>query len=111
MTNTLNTPVEALEHAYPLRVEEYALREGSGGRGKHRGGEGVIRRVRVLVPAQFGLLTERRKSAPRGSDGGGPGAVGVNLRRGEALDAKCSGTLDPGDTIELQTPGGGGFGR
>jgi N-methylhydantoinase B len=111
MTNTLNTPVEALEHAYPLRVEEYALREGSGGRGKHRGGDGVIRRVRTLVPAQFGLLTERRVTAPRGCEGGGDGAAGVNLRRGEAIDAKCSGTLEPGDTLELQTPGGGGFGR
>src|SRR5690606_17508164 len=61
MTNTLNTPVEALEHAYPLRVEEYALREGSGGAGVHPGGDGVIRRVRTLVPGQFGLLTERRR--------------------------------------------------
>jgi N-methylhydantoinase B len=115
MTNTLNTPVEALEHAYPLRIEEYALRDDSGGMGKHRGGDGVIRRVRTLVPAQFGLLTERRDSAPRGEAKGKPGRQGINqLRRGgqaETLPAKCSGELEPGDAIELRTPGGGGFGR
>jgi N-methylhydantoinase B len=114
MTNTLNTPVEALEHAYPLRVEEYALREGSGGAGKHRGGDGVIRRVRTLVPAQFGLLTERRVSAPRGAGKGKNGRQGINTLitaegDSEALDAKCSGELRPGDAIDIRTPGGGGY--
>jgi N-methylhydantoinase B len=109
MTNTLNTPVEALEHAYPLRIEEYALREGSGGSGQHRGGDGVIRRVRTLVPAQFGLLTERRVSAPRGAGKGKPGKRGVNQLGGRPLAPKCSGTMLPGEAIELHTPGGGGW--
>lgn len=114
MTNTLNTPVEALEHAYPLRVEEYALREGSGGEGQHRGGEGIVRRIRTLVPAQFGLLTERRRRGPAGAQQGGMGRPGINQLVGadgecEALPAKCSGELHPGEAIELRTPGGGGF--
>jgi N-methylhydantoinase B len=109
MTNTLNTPVEALEHAYPLRIEEYALREGSGGSGQHRGGDGVIRRVRTLVPAQFGLLTERRVSAPKGAGKGKPGKRGANQLGGRPLAPKCSGTMLPGEAIELHTPGGGGW--
>lgn len=114
MTNTLNTPVEALEHAYPLRVEEYALRECSGGEGTHRGGDGVIRRVRTLVPAQFGLLTERREHPPRGAGKGKSGRQGINQVRledgsGEVLPAKCSGELQSGEAIELRTPGGGGW--
>jgi N-methylhydantoinase B len=113
MTNTLNTPVEALEHAYPLRVEEYALREGSGGGGQHLGGDGVIRRVRTLVPAQYGLLAERRKSAPKGGGKGRPGKRGEDaLVRGgkrQAIEPKSSGELAAGDAIEIRTPGGGGF--
>jgi N-methylhydantoinase B len=114
MTNTLNTPVEALEHAYPLRVEEYAIRENSGGEGKHRGGDGVIRRVRTLVPAQCGLLTERRVSAPRGAGKGKNGRQGINQLRtvdgeAEVLPAKCSEELQPGEAIEIRTPGGGGW--
>ena len=114
MTNTLNTPVEALEHAYPLRVEEYALREGSGGMGKHRGGDGVVRRVRTLVPAQFGLLTERREHAPKSVGKGKAGRQGINqVRTGEGeadvLPAKYSGELEPGDALEIRTPGGGGW--
>ena len=109
MTNTLNTPVEALEHAYPLRIDEYALRTGSGGAGKRRGGDGVIRRVRTLVPAQFGLLTERRVRAPKGIGKGKPGKRGANLLNSQPLAPKCSGTMLPNDTIELHTPGGGGF--
>jgi N-methylhydantoinase B len=114
MTNTLNTPVEALEHAYPLRVEEYALRGSSGGEGRHRGGDGVVRRVRTLVPAQLGLLTERRVHAPRGSGKGKPGRQGINQLRyadgeTETLEAKDSGELQPGDAIDIRTPGGGGW--
>jgi N-methylhydantoinase B len=109
MTNTLNTPVEALEHAYPLRIDEYALRQDSGGAGKHRGGDGVIRRVRTLVPAQFGLLTERRVNAPKGSGKGKPGKRGINQLGGQALAPKCSGTMLPGESVELRTPGGGGW--
>lgn len=114
MTNTLNTPVEALEHAYPLRVEEYALRDCSGGEGKHYGGNGVVRRVRTLVPAQFGLLTERREHPPRGAGKGKPGRQGINQVRladgePEVLPAKCSGELKPGEALEIRTPGGGGW--
>ncbi|MBE7493223.1 MAG: hydantoinase B/oxoprolinase family protein [Planctomycetes bacterium] len=115
MTNTLNTPVEALEHACPLRIEAYALREGSGGSGQRQGGQGVVRRVRVLAPASFGLLTERRRIRPAGVQGGGPGAAGENrLVRADKtalrLPAKCQGELAPGDAIEIRTPGGGGHG-
>lgn len=114
MTNTLNTPVEALEHSYPLRVEEYAIRDGSGGAGRHRGGDGVIRRVRALVPCQFGVLSERREHPPSGGGKGGPGRQGINQMRladgqAEVLPAKCSGELEPGDAIEIRTPGGGGW--
>ncbi|MBX3473384.1 MAG: hydantoinase B/oxoprolinase family protein [Planctomycetes bacterium] len=115
MTNTLNTPVEALEHAYPLRLEEYALREGSGGAGVQQGGEGVIRRVRALGHAQFGCLTERRRLQPRGINGGGDGASGENawIRADGArqlLSAKCQGELAPGEALEIRTPGAGGCG-
>jgi N-methylhydantoinase B len=113
MTNTLNTPVEAFEHAYPMRVEEYSLRNGTGGKGELRGGDGVVRRIRALVPAQFAILSERRVRKPAGSAGGKPGASGENAlirARGkrEKLPAKCQGELEAGDVIEIRTPGGGG---
>lgn len=116
MTNTLNTPVEALEHAYPLRVEEYALREQGAGTGAHLGGLGVLRRVRALGHAQFGLLTERRRLRPHGVNGGGAGASGENtLVRANGtrvvLPAKCQGELAPGEALEIKTPGGGGVGK
>jgi N-methylhydantoinase B len=116
MTNTLNTPVEALEHAYPLRVEEYALRDNSGGEGGHRGGDGVVRRVRTLVDARFGLLTERRINAPKGAGKGKPGRQGINQLRNsqgeaETMEGKCSGELRAGEAIEIRTPGGGGWTR
>ena len=116
MTNTLNTPIEALEHAYPLRVDEYSLRVGSGGSGDARGGEGVLRRVRVLVPAEFALLTERRAHSPQGIAGGGPGKRGENRKvavkgKRTKLHGKCAGSLRPGESIEIRTPGGGGHGR
>ncbi|MCB9894649.1 MAG: hydantoinase B/oxoprolinase family protein [Planctomycetes bacterium] len=114
MTNTLNTPVEALEHAYPLRVEEYSVREASGGAGKHPGGNGVVRRVRTLVDAHFGVLSERRAHAPAGAGKGKPGRPGINQIRdangdAEALDGKCSGELRAGEAIDIRTPGGGGW--
>ncbi|MCC6465343.1 MAG: hydantoinase B/oxoprolinase family protein [Planctomycetes bacterium] len=115
MTNTLNTPVEALEHAYPLRVEEYALIEDSGGEGAREGGSGVTRRLRALVPCSYGLLTERRERGPAGAAGGAAGAPGRNLlRRGkktQRLPAKCQGTLQAGECLEIRTPGGGGHGK
>jgi N-methylhydantoinase B/oxoprolinase/acetone carboxylase alpha subunit len=111
MSNTLNTPVEALEVAYPLRVEAYAVRRGSGGAGRHRGGDGVVRRIRVLAPAEASVIAERRRRGPRGAEGGADGAPGRTLLNGEPLPAKWRGRLAEGDVIELQTPGGGGHGR
>jgi N-methylhydantoinase B len=115
MTNSLNTPIEALEHAYPLRVRRYALRRGSGGGGRHPGGEGLRRDLETLVDADVSLLTERRLTRPAGLAGGGDGAPGENLliRGGveEALPAKCTIRVRAGDVISLRTPGGGGWGN
>ncbi len=110
MSNTLNTPVEALESEFPLRVRELSLRRGSGGSGRHRGGEGIVREIEALAPVHFSLITERRRHPPRGRDGGEDGAPGLNLRNGEELPSKCEGELQPGDSIRIETPGGGGHG-
>ena len=110
MSNTLNTPVEALELEFPLRAVEYSLRAGSGGGGRQRGGDGVVRELEALAPMEFSLITERRRHAPPGAAGGEPGAVGRNLLNGEELPPKCSGTLQPGDRLRIETPGGGGHG-
>jgi len=110
MSNTRNTPIESLERAYPIVIEEYAVRRGSGGAGQHRGGDGVVRRYRVLERCTVTLLTERRTLAPRGAMGGGDGLCGENLLNGERLQAKCRRELLPGDVLELRTPGGGGWG-
>jgi N-methylhydantoinase B len=111
MSNTLNTPVEALELEFPLRAVEYALRHGSGGSGKHRGGDGVVRELEALDEMRFSLITERRRHAPPGADGGEPGEPGRNLLNGEELPPKASGTLSPGDRLRIETPGGGGYGN
>ena len=111
MSNTLNTPVEALENEYPVRVRELAVRRGSGGAGEHRGGDGIVREIEALEPMRFTLITERREHRPRGRSGGADGAVGRNLLNGEPLPAKCAGKLRPGDRLRLETPGGGGFGE
>jgi N-methylhydantoinase B len=111
MSNTLNTPVEALETEYPLRVRELSLRRGSGGAGRHRGGEGVAREVEALEPMGFTLITERRRHAPRGRTGGADGAPGRNLLNGDELPAKAAGELRPGDRLRIETPGGGGHGE
>ena len=111
MSNTLNTPIESLERAYPIRIDEYALRPGSGGGGQHRGGDGIIRRYRVTAPCTVTLLTERRRHAPKGALGGADGEPGKNLLNGEPLPAKCRVELKPGDVVAMETPGGGGFGR
>ena len=110
MSNTLNTPVEALELELPLRVRRYELRDGSGGRGRHAGGDGVERSVEVLVPATLSLISDRRRHAPAGRAGGGPGAPGENLVNGEPLPAKATRDLVPGDVVTVRTPGGGGYG-
>jgi N-methylhydantoinase B len=110
MSNTLNTPAEALELAYPLRVERYELRAGSGGAGAQRGGEGVVRELRVLEPCRLSLLTQRRQLAPRGARGGSDGLPGRNLLNGVELSAAASVDLEPGDLLRIETPGGGGYG-
>ena len=110
MSNTLNTPVEALELEFPLRVVEYALRRGSGGRGRFGGGDGVIRELQALAPLGYSLLTERRRHAPPGAAGGDPGAAGRNLLDGDELPPKAAGRLEPGQRLRIETPGGGGYG-
>ncbi|HWK26302.1 MAG TPA: hydantoinase B/oxoprolinase family protein [Solirubrobacter sp.] len=110
MSNTLNTPVEALELEFPLRVVTYALRRGSGGAGAHRGGDGVIRELAALAEMDFSLLTERRRHAPPGAAGGAPGARGRNRLDGNELPPKARGTLRPGQRLRIETPGGGGYG-
>ncbi|HEY1853697.1 MAG TPA: hydantoinase B/oxoprolinase family protein [Solirubrobacterales bacterium] len=111
MSNTLNTPVEALEAEFPLRVRELSVRRGSGGAGAHPGGEGIAREIEALAPMRFSLITERRRHAPRGRDGGGDGAPGRNLLDGEPLPSKASGELERGQRLRIETPGGGGHGR
>lgn len=110
MSNTRNTPIESLERAYPIEIVRYAIRRGSGGRGTHRGGDGVLRAYRVLAPCTVTLLTERRARGPRGAHGGEDGLPGENRLNGVLLPAKCRRELAPGDVLELWTPGGGGWG-
>ncbi len=111
MTNTLNTPIEALESAYPLRVARYAVRRGSGGDGLRRGGDGIVREFQFLAPAQVTLLTERRRHAPWGLAGGEAGAAGENRHNGVPLPGKTTLTVQTGDRVTIATPGGGGWGR
>jgi N-methylhydantoinase B len=110
MSNTLNTPVEALESELPLRVRELSLRRGSGGSGRHSGGEGMVREIEALAPMRFSLIAERRRHPPRGRDGGEDGTPGRNLHNDEELPGKSEGELQTGDTIRIETPGGGGHG-
>jgi len=110
MTNTLNTPIEVLESAYPLRIRRYALRGGSGGVGQVTGGDGLIREYEFLDSAEVTLLTERRTRAPWGLSGGRPGAIGENLLNGERLAPKVAVGVKAGDRLEVRTPGGGGYG-
>ena len=111
MSNTLNTPIEALELEFPLRAVTYALRRGSGGEGARRGGDGVVRELEALADMEYSLLTERRRHAPPGAAGGGPGAPGANKLNGESLGPKAGGGLRPGDRLRIETPGGGGHGQ
>jgi N-methylhydantoinase B len=116
MTNSLNTPVEALEHAAPIRMIRYSLRPHSGGAGKARGGDGVIRELQFLTKAQVTVLSDRRKFAPYGLSGGEPGSPGRNLLlradgREEEMPPKFTSWVQPGDVLSIQTPGGGGWGK
>jgi N-methylhydantoinase B len=114
MTNSLNTPAEALEYAYPLRVRAYRIRKGSGGKGRQKGGDGVVREIETLVPAHMSLLADRRRRAPYGLDGGGDGRAGRDtiIHRGRAhkIPSKGSRRLEVGDRVRIETPGGGGYG-
>jgi N-methylhydantoinase B len=115
MTNSLNTPAEALEYAYPLRVREYRIRKGSGGNGKRHGGAGIVREIETLVPARMSLLSDRHKHAPYGLQGGAPGKVGqaaiISEGKTRAIASIGIWELKPGDRVRIETPGGGGFGR
>jgi N-methylhydantoinase B len=111
MSNTLNTPIEALELEFPLRMVEYRVRRGSGGGGKHRGGDGVVREFEAIAPLRYSIISERRRHPPPGAAGGKPGAPGRNLLDGESLPSKSTGTLTTGQRLRIETPGGGGFGE
>lgn len=116
MTNSLNTPAEALEYSYPLRVTKYALRSGSGGEGKHRGGDGIVREIEVLADATVTMLADRRKSRPYGLAGGEDGAPGrTEIFRAdgstELMPSKGSTRLRRGERVRIETPGGGGWGK
>jgi N-methylhydantoinase B len=110
MSNTLNTPVEALETEFPLRVRELALRRGSGGAGRRPGGDGIVREIEALAPMRYTLIGERRRHPPRGRDGGGDGETGADSLNGEPLPGKSEGRLQPGDRLRIETPGGGAIG-
>ena len=110
MTNTRNTPIEALELEFPLEVVQYAVRRGSGGAGLHRGGDGVIRAVRVLEACSLNIIAQRRLHAPHGRAGGADGAVGQQFVNGEPTPGLASLQLEAGDIVEIRTPGGGGYG-
>jgi N-methylhydantoinase B len=116
MTNSLNTPAEALEYAYPLRVQRFGLRTGSGGQGRHRGGDGIVREIEVLTDAEVTLLAERRTRRPWGLAGGKEGAAGkasIVYPDGSAqeLPGKFNVRLRQGQRIRIETPGGGGWGN
>ena len=115
MTNSLNTPAEALEYAYPLRVQSYTVRKGSGGNGTHKGGDGVVREIETLAPARMTLLSDRRTNRPYGLAGGEAGMAGNQaiIRNGKAEPIASKGTweLEAGDRVRIETPGGGGWGK
>ncbi|HTR73106.1 MAG TPA: hydantoinase B/oxoprolinase family protein [Solirubrobacteraceae bacterium] len=110
MSNTMNTPVEALEQEFPVRVLRYGLRCGSGGLGAHRGGDGVVREIEALQEMAYSLIADRRRHGPRGAAGGGDGLPGRDRLDGEPIDSKSTGFLEPGARLCIETPGGGGHG-
>jgi N-methylhydantoinase B/oxoprolinase/acetone carboxylase alpha subunit len=115
MSNTLNTPIEALEHNFPLLIEEYSLRQNSGGKGQHHGGDGLVRAIRFLSPVTITVTSERRQKPPYGLQDGEPGQSGINIliKNGvaEAVSGKVTLNLESGDILRLETPGGGGWGK
>ena len=111
MSNTLTTPVEALELAYPLRVRRHELRLGSGGGGRTRGGDGVVRELEALERSRASIISDRRTHRPAGARAGAPHVAGRNLLNGREVPAKATIDLEPGDVLRIETPGGGGFGR
>jgi N-methylhydantoinase B len=115
MSNTLNTPIEALEYTFPIQVTEYRLRGASGGAGIHRGGNGLVRAIRFLAPARATITSERRRFEPFGLQGGEPGRSGQNslIRDGLeiTLPGKAEVDLEAGDILRIASPGGGGWGR
>jgi N-methylhydantoinase B/oxoprolinase/acetone carboxylase alpha subunit len=115
MTNSMNTPLEALENYLPLKIRRYCLRRGSGGKGAHNGGEGIIREYEFIVPTQVSIISERRRFAPYGLRGGKSGARGKNSLISEgkrtSLHSKVNLKAKPGDVLRIETPGGGGYGR
>jgi len=106
MTNTMNTPIEALEHVYPIRVTEYRLRRGSGGKGRWKGGDGIVREFEFLAPADASIVSDRRKTRPYGSP---PGKPGRNFLNGRPLAGKINFRVKVGDRVRIETPGGGGL--
>ena len=114
MTNSWNTPVEAFEHLYPLRIRAYRIRSGSGGAGKHRGGDGIVREYEFLTAADVTILSDRRERGPYGLFGGKPGARGknslVNGKRTISIPGKSRFEVKPGDVLRIESPGGGGYG-
>jgi 5-oxoprolinase (ATP-hydrolysing) len=110
MTNTRITDPEVLEARFPVRLLEFSVRRGSGGAGRHRGGDGVVREIQALGPLSGAILSERRSRAPFGLAGGAPGQPGKNVLRGVEIAGKASFSLAPGDVLRIETPGGGGYG-
>jgi N-methylhydantoinase B len=118
MTNSLNTPTEALESAYPVRVRRYSLRRGSGGAGRFRGGDGIVREIEFLTEVRGSILSDRRRFAPYGLNGGQAGSPGKNQlilpgagRRAVQLPSKTAFSAPPGSVLRIETPGGGGWGK
>jgi N-methylhydantoinase B len=115
MTNTLNTPIEALEYSYPFLVTEYSIRRGTGGKGLHKGGDGIVREIHLQSDGEITVLSERRRLAPYGLHGGESGTVGKNtiFRDGKAMEkpGKFSSALKKNDIVRIETPGGGGYGK
>src|SRR3954468_13445295 len=110
MSNTLNTPVEALESEFPILVRELSVRRGSGGAGTHRGGDGIVRELEATERSRYTLVGELRRHSPHGRDGGEPGTPGRDLVNGDRVPAKTEGMLEKGDRLRIETPGGGGYG-